>query len=122
MRKKNYLLEEITWNRVNEPTFPFTASYDGRTIFIRLNDFPSEHLYTLIVDGSEISFDDWPKSWKQKTGAKLKLPVAEAIRERLTPKRAGANSPAEPKPEKTRRTNAGINKTLNSRNKRVRSE
>ena len=31
---------------------------------IRLNDFPDEPLYTLIVDGREIiHFNDWPQEW-----------------------------------------------------------
>ncbi len=31
---------------------------------IRMNDFPDEPLYTLIVDGAEkIHFNDWPDEW-----------------------------------------------------------
>ncbi|MSV34225.1 MAG: hypothetical protein EXQ47_01320 [Bryobacterales bacterium] len=45
---------------------PFRAEVGADTWQLRLNDFPAEHLYTLLVNGSEIDgFDDWPKSWKR---------------------------------------------------------
>jgi hypothetical protein len=31
---------------------------------IRVNDFPGEHLFTLLINGSEAgSFDEWPTLW-----------------------------------------------------------
>jgi len=33
---------------------------------IRLNDFPEEPMYTLIVEEKEVlNFTDWPDSWKK---------------------------------------------------------
>jgi len=34
---------------------------------LRINDFPEEQLYTLIIDNEIIlDFDDWPKNWERK--------------------------------------------------------
>ena len=68
----NYLAERIDWTRIEDPRHPFTARFEGEKCVIRLNDFPDEHLYTLIVDGEEVvAFDDWPANWnrpaKEKT-------------------------------------------------------
>ena len=46
------------------PQIVFEARVDGRPWAVRLNDFPEEPLYTLIVAGDEvIHFDDWPAFW-----------------------------------------------------------
>jgi hypothetical protein len=42
----------------------FVASVEGRIWTIRLNDFPDEPLYTLLIEGVDvIHFDDWPDWW-----------------------------------------------------------
>jgi len=60
----NYLAKNITWKQTTDALYPFAAEVDGEKCVIRLNDFPDEHLYTLIVNGNEvISFDDWSAEW-----------------------------------------------------------
>jgi len=62
----DYLAESIDWKRTADPRRPFTARFEGEKCVIRLNDFPDEHLYTLIVDGEEVvDFDDWSANWKR---------------------------------------------------------
>jgi len=62
----NYLAEKIDWKRTLDPRHPFAAKLEGEKCVIRLNDFPDEHLYTLIVDGKEIfAFDDWSAKWNR---------------------------------------------------------
>jgi hypothetical protein len=62
----NYLAEKIGWKRTADPRHPFAAKFEGEECVIRLNDFPDEHLYTLIVDGEEVvAFDDWSASWNR---------------------------------------------------------
>src|SRR5688572_5446087 len=57
----NYFGEQVTWEKGTDPRFPYVADFHGEKCVIRINDFPDEHLYTLIVDGVEIAeFDDWP--------------------------------------------------------------
>lgn len=61
---RNYLEEELAWKRGPHPTFPYEAKFHGERLVIRLNDFPDEKLYTLIVNDEEVdSFDDWPDQW-----------------------------------------------------------
>jgi hypothetical protein len=69
----DYLAEEIVWNKGSEnPTHPYAAIIDGHHCLIRINDFPDDHLYTLIVDSKEmVSFDDWPKLWKRPEAASV---------------------------------------------------
>lgn len=68
MRTKtlNYLDKTIAWKRTADSHHPFAAEFGGEKCIIRLNDFPDEHLYTLIVNGKEIvSFDDWSAKWSR---------------------------------------------------------
>lgn len=50
----------------------FCADVDGATWKIRLNDFPDEPLYTLILGDQEvIHFDDWPSFWTRPALPKM---------------------------------------------------
>lgn len=56
----------ITWARNNSAEFPYEIRTDGHHWQIRINDFPAEPMYTLLIDGKETeSFDDWPTLWKK---------------------------------------------------------
>jgi len=49
---------------------PWEAEVGGQRWRVRLNDFPEEPLYTVIVDGREVaSFNDWPACWTRPEGA-----------------------------------------------------
>ena len=57
---------EITWHATGDGEFPYRVRHEGRELTIRVNDFPAEPHYTLIVDGSEATdLDDWPPAWKR---------------------------------------------------------
>ena len=61
---QNYLAEKISWRKNGDPLHPYIANLDGEKCVIRLNDFPDEHLYTLLVNDVEIAnFSDWPEQW-----------------------------------------------------------
>lgn len=63
---QNYLEERLVWRRSSDPHYPYDAEFDGERCVLRLNDFPEDHLYTLLVDQAEVaSFDDWPEQWKR---------------------------------------------------------
>lgn len=63
---QNLLDEEIIWEKSADPERPFVGSFAGQKCAIRLNNFPVENLYTLIVNGKEVAdFDDWPNQWIQ---------------------------------------------------------
>lgn len=56
--------ENVVWNRAGDPSYPFQTEFEGDRLALRLNDFPEESLYTLMVNGEEvIGFDDWPELW-----------------------------------------------------------
>jgi hypothetical protein len=56
----------LSWRPTGRAEFPYAASADGRDWLIRVNDFPAEAFYTLIVDGREIGdLDDWPPVWRR---------------------------------------------------------
>ncbi|MBA3540911.1 MAG: hypothetical protein H0T79_14965 [Deltaproteobacteria bacterium] len=54
----------IAWDHTGDGVVPYRATIDGRVHEIRINDFPAEPLYTLLVDGEEVEdLDDWPVAW-----------------------------------------------------------
>jgi serine/threonine protein kinase/putative methionine-R-sulfoxide reductase with GAF domain len=66
VQEKNYLDEPIIWNEALDAEYPYECTYDGAKFRIRVNDFPAEHLYSLLVDDTEVvSFDDWPANWER---------------------------------------------------------
>ncbi len=60
----------IGWRKSADGEFPFIARWKEEELAIRLNDFPAEPLYTLIVDGKAAAdFDDWPAHWRRPSPA-----------------------------------------------------
>ncbi len=58
------MTEKIVWVKGTDLEYPFLAESGGKQCVLRLNDFPEETLYTLLVNGGEgAQFDDWPKLW-----------------------------------------------------------
>ncbi len=87
----NYLGEKIDWKRTTDPHYPFAAEFEGEQCVIRLNDFPEEHLYTLIVNGKEVAdFDDWSAEWKRPAKDKsiVQSSQTRTRRQRSDPHRA----------------------------------
>ena len=63
---QNYLEEDVDWHRGAEANYPYEAEINGDKLVLRLNDFPDEHLYTLLVNDEKVAdFDDWPKHWSK---------------------------------------------------------
>lgn len=53
-----------TWAAAENGEFPYAVEVTGERWTIRVNDFPAEPLYTLLVDGVEqLDLDDWPPAW-----------------------------------------------------------
>ena len=54
----------IVWESTGDGEVPYRARAGGRTLTVRVNDFPAEPLYTLLVDGQEVEdLEDWPAAW-----------------------------------------------------------
>ncbi len=60
------LAREIEWQSTTDPVHPWSAVVDGVPWRIRINDFPDELLYTLLLgDAPAGDFHDWPECWKR---------------------------------------------------------
>lgn len=63
---QHYLEEKLVWRHSGDPLYPYDAEFNGERCVLRLNAFPDDHLYTLLVDEEEVaSFDDWPERWQR---------------------------------------------------------
>lgn len=61
-----YKSMRIAWraSRANTLGVVYEADVDGGGGQIRMNDFPDEPLYTLLIDDVEIiHFNEWPDKW-----------------------------------------------------------
>lgn len=68
---------KIMWDHTGDGVIPYRAKVHGKTMEIRVNNFPAEPLYTLIVDGVETeNLDDWPSAW-------VKPPTPQSVLDRL---------------------------------------
>jgi hypothetical protein len=58
------LEQDIRWRNDGDPDHPWTASVDGGSLRVRLNDFPDEPMYGLMVGDRHLGdFHDWPRLW-----------------------------------------------------------
>jgi hypothetical protein len=56
----------IAWKTTDKPEYPWAVEVNDETWQIRLNDFPDDILYTLLIDGDPHGdFHDWPEAWKR---------------------------------------------------------
>ncbi len=54
----------VRFKRGDDAEFPYRATVDSEEWTVRLNEFPDEPLYTLLIEGEEFTdFDDWPPTW-----------------------------------------------------------
>ena len=61
------LARRVEWTRARDSHMPWSTEMDGQRWQVRLNDFPDEPMYSLLVDGAEQgSFHDWPETWKRE--------------------------------------------------------
>jgi hypothetical protein len=58
-----WLRRKVVWRKgTASPWELYIAEVDDKVWTIRMNDFPDEPLYTLLIDGVPvIHFDDWPE-------------------------------------------------------------
>ena len=54
----------VEWRRTASAEQPYEADIDGRRWTVRVNDFPAEPLYTLLIEGVAAGdLDEWPAPW-----------------------------------------------------------
>jgi hypothetical protein len=54
----------IAWEHTGDGELPYRAKVGGVELLVRVNDFPAEPLYSLLVNGQlECDLEDWPGRW-----------------------------------------------------------
>jgi hypothetical protein len=58
--------KSVKWSKTADPIHLWRATVGLETWVVRVNDFPDEHLYSLLVNNREAgSFDEWPSQWQR---------------------------------------------------------
>lgn len=60
------LRRQVQWRAASgvDRYIMFEAKVGAQSWAVRLNDFPDEPCFSVLIDGSEvIHFDDWPQFW-----------------------------------------------------------
>lgn len=54
----------VRWQETADPYFPYAAQVEQEWWEVRLNDFPTEPMYSLMVEGNTVvDFNNWPACW-----------------------------------------------------------
>lgn len=54
----------IAWEHTGNGELPYRAVVNGAELLVRVNDFPAEPLYSLLVNGQPAcELEDWPSLW-----------------------------------------------------------
>lgn len=76
-----FLNRPLAWTSTGELITPWQTTVDGSEWRVRLNDFPDDVMYSLIVEGRDAGgFHDWPKTWSREgqPAEPQAVPVAKA--------------------------------------------
>jgi hypothetical protein len=85
----------IEWEHSGDGEFPYRVRILEREFTIRVNDFPAEPLYTIMVDGAELAhLEDWPGVWRRPPIPAHLLELVAGIQERR--RAAGSDDPSPP--------------------------
>jgi hypothetical protein len=70
-----HLAREVSWVGRDDPDHSWAAEVDGQSWRVRLNDFPDELMYGLVI-GDELvdNFHDWPETWQREPSRRLEHP------------------------------------------------
>lgn len=56
--------QPIEWKRNWDIILPYKTSLDKRELFLQINNFPDEPMYSIIEQGQVIeNVEDWPDCW-----------------------------------------------------------
>jgi hypothetical protein len=62
-----HLTRKLNWSRSDDLDFPWRTEVEGIRWQIRLNDFPDDMMYSLLVnDEAIVNFHDWPETWQRE--------------------------------------------------------
>ena len=56
----------LKWTQTADLHKPCECTVQNQSWVVRLNNYPDEPLYTLLIDGTPVGdFDDWPQGWSR---------------------------------------------------------
>jgi len=56
----------VSWTSTGDVEYPWSAVVEGAAWRVRLNDFPDDYMYSLLIGDNVVgSFHDWPAAWKR---------------------------------------------------------
>ncbi len=56
----------VTWEETDSAEYPLRTLLDGHETRLRINDFPDEPLFSVIVAGQSVGeLEDWPPAWRK---------------------------------------------------------
>jgi uncharacterized protein YjaG (DUF416 family) len=59
-----HLARRVGWSETGDVEYPWAVDADGTTWRVRLNDFPDDFMYALLIGQAEVGlFHDWPENW-----------------------------------------------------------
>jgi hypothetical protein len=60
------LTHPLAWRPAMGAEFPYFATVSDQEWRIRINDFPAEPMYTLVINSTAVGdFDEWPDCWRR---------------------------------------------------------
>jgi hypothetical protein len=60
------LARKVAWTATGDVELPWSADVENTRWQVRINDFPDELMYSLVIDGQEAGdFHDWPQNWQR---------------------------------------------------------
>lgn len=75
-----FLAQPLDWRLTGDLEVPWATTAAGRRWQLRLNDFPDEPMYTLLIDGQPAGdFHDWPDAWRSEDRVPAEPPPAVAV-------------------------------------------
>lgn len=61
------LARELTWEATDEVEYPWGTMVEGERWQVRLNDFPDDFMYSLVIEGAVVGdFHDWSETWRRE--------------------------------------------------------
>ena len=64
---REHLAQPLIWSATGDLDVPWATEVDGESWQVRLNDFPDELMYSLLIGGEVVGdFHDWPKTWTRE--------------------------------------------------------